>query len=107
VHTYRLLSACTLEERIYSRQLKKIEVGHGMLDDASSSLGPSADHAAIGDRSYLDELFEPSASVWSDVFEQMGDTQTKSVEHLPDALLEGALALDGGRWISHIHAISE
>jgi SNF2 family DNA or RNA helicase len=107
VHTYRLLSACTLEERIYSRQLKKIEVEHGMLNDANSSLCPSADHSAIGDRSYFDELFEPSASVWSDVFEQMGDTQTKSVEDFPDALLEGAVGLDGGRWISHIHRISE
>lgn len=107
VHTYRLLSACTLEERIYSRQLKKIEVEYGMLNDANSSLCPLAEHAAIGGCSYFDELFEPSASVWSDVFEQMGDTQTKSVEDLPDALLEGAVGLDSGRWISHIHKISE
>ena len=63
--------------------------------------------AAIGDGSYLDELFEPSTSVWSDVFEQMGDTQTTTVEHLPEALLEGAVSLDGGRWISHIHEIVE
>ena len=108
VHTYRLLSACTLEERIYARQLKKIEVERGMFDSGADAASASASsHAAIGDGSYLDEIFEPSTSVWSDVFEQMGDTQTTTVEHLPDALLEGAVTLDGGRWITHIHQIVE
>ena len=71
----------------------------------SSSDGTAAAYSVIGDVGYFDGLFEPSTSHWSDVFELMGDTQTRSLEHLPQALLEGAVNFEGGRWVSHIHQI--
>ena len=88
---------------MYAQQLRKTEVEAGILDKRRSD--PSAGQGrAIGEH-HIDGLFQPFASVWSDVFEQLGDAQTRTVEHLPHALLEGAAGLDGGRWISHIHTM--
>lgn len=78
-----------------------------MLDPNNDGCSEASQQKAIGDGNYINELFEPSSSTWSDVFEQMGDTQTKTVEHLTSARLEGVVNLDGGRWLSHIHEIRE
>ena len=98
VFTYRLLSALTLEERMYQRQQKKLDMQSGVVATADVAVDEDEAETFIGDENYLEELFTPSSSTWSDTFESQGHVQ--SLEAPPSALLRDAAA-DGH--ITHVH----